>query len=119
METIIPSYFPLLNEHETFGYACLAVFHTYLMFAFVVGTAGCDFGLMVLVIQSYTLSQIFRNAVDEFNWLVAKNERNANTADVRASLRNLILMHIDFVKLREGKVSVLAMSPTSNFLLFL
>ncbi|XP_037039116.1 putative odorant receptor 83c [Bradysia coprophila] len=97
VETIIPTYFPALNEHETTGYICYAVFHTYLMFAFAVGTAGTDFGLRVLVLQSYTLSQIFRNAVDEFNSLVARNERDANTIDVRTSLRNLILMHIDFV----------------------
>ncbi|XP_037031708.1 putative odorant receptor 83c [Bradysia coprophila] len=97
VEPILPTYIPMLNDKELTGYMCLAVFQAYIMFVFVIGTAATDFGLMVLVLQSYTLSQIFRNEVDDFNSLVAKNERNTNTIDVRASLRNLILMHMDFV----------------------
>nr|QGW45413.1 odorant receptor 40 [Bradysia odoriphaga] len=97
VEPVIPTYIPMLNENEFSGYVALAAFHTYLLFVFVIGTAAIDFGLMVFVLQSYTLSAIFRNAVDNFNSLVGKNEQDANTIEVRASLRNLILMHMDFV----------------------
>ncbi len=98
LEPIIPSYIPGINEEEPTGYACTAVFHFYILFVFVIGTAATDLGLMALVIHSYTMSHIFRNAVNEFNSLVAKNEGNTNTGHIRASLNNLILMHIEFIK---------------------
>lgn len=99
LDTILPTKFPGINEQKIVGYSCLAVFHTYLSSVFVMGTAGADLGLMTLVVHSYTMSHIFRNAVNEFNALVAKNQRNTNTKNIHASLKNLILMHIDFIKL--------------------
>lgn len=101
VEPVIPTHFPLLNEYETAGYACLAVFHLYLMFVFVLGTAGCDLGLSTFVIHAYTMSHLFRNAVNEFNVLAVNKKRDKRPKDImaiRSSLNNLISMHADFIK---------------------
>lgn len=99
VEPIIPSHFPGINEHEIMGYACLAVFHVYIMFVFVIGTAASDLGLNTIVIHSFAMSHLFQNAVNEFNVLSNKDKRHIDNMAVRASLNNLIAMHTDFIKL--------------------
>lgn len=99
LEPILPTFFPGINESETVGYACLAAFHIYLLGVFAIGNAGSDLGLMVFCIHSYTMSKIFRNAVNEFNALMTKSERHRNASEIQASLNNLIQMHIDSIKL--------------------
>lgn len=96
VEPIMPTYFPFIDEQELIGYTCLAVFHLYIMFIFVIGTAASDLALMTLVIHTYTMSNIFQNAVNEFNGLGAITKRN--NKHIHASLNNLILMHIDYIK---------------------
>lgn len=96
VEPLLPTHFPLIDEHDIIGYACLAVFHLYIIFAFVVGTAASDLALMTLVIHVYSMSHIFQNAVNEFNGLVARTKRNNQL--IHGSLNNLILMHNDYIK---------------------
>lgn len=96
VEIILPTTLPGINVHEAVGYTCLAVFHVYLLAIFVMGNAGADLGLMTLVLHTYAMSHIFQNAVNEFNSLVARTKRNNKL--IHASLNNLILMHIDYIK---------------------
>lgn len=98
VETILPTHFQGINEEELVDYAILALYHTYICFAFVIGTAGCDLLLMVLVVHCYTMSKIFQNAIDEFNVLIKKHQRNTSNEELRLFLKNVILMHNDFVK---------------------
>lgn len=105
LDTILPTNFPGIDEKQIIGYTCLAVFHVYIMLVFVMGTAGADLGLMTLVIQSYTMSHIFQNAVNEFNALVGEKTRNKNNEEIGASLKNVILMHIDFIKLTKIEIN--------------
>lgn len=99
VEPIMPCYFPGINELEITDYACLAVFHIYILFVFVIGTAASDLGLNTIVIHTFVMSHLFRNAVNEFNVLINKDKRHINNMAVRASLNNLIAMHTDFIKL--------------------
>lgn len=99
LEPILPTHFPLINEEEIIGYSILALYHTFIVYVFVIGTAGCDLFLMTLVVHGYTMSRIFHNAVVEFNDLIENRERDASSEELRMFLKNMILMHNDFIKL--------------------
>ncbi|XP_037034192.1 putative odorant receptor 83c [Bradysia coprophila] len=98
LDPILPTYLPGVDEEETYGYVMLATLHTYIAFIFVTGTAGCDLLLMTQVIHLYTMTHIFRNAVDEFNALIERNTGRTSRKKTRQFLRNLILMHIDYAR---------------------
>lgn len=104
LDPILPTHFPGINEQEAIGYTILAVFHLYIMFVFAVGTAGVDLSLMTFVIHTYTMSNIFKNAVNDLNGLIGLKARNN---DIRSSLNNLILMHNDFIKLPKLGISLI------------
>lgn len=99
LDPILPTHFPGINEGGVTGYTILSLYHMYIVFVFVIGTAGCDLFLMTLVVHCYTMSQIFLNFVNEFNALIQTPKRNKSNADVCIFLENLILMHNDFIKL--------------------
>lgn len=98
VELIVPIYFPGIDETEIAGYSSIAALHVYILFIFVIGTAATDLGLMTVTIHSYTMAQLFRNAVNDFNSMVGNGKRNVDTKFIQAALNNLIAMHIDFIK---------------------
>lgn len=99
LEPILPTYFPGVDVEEAYGYAMLAFLHTYIVFIFCAGTAGCDLFLMTQVIHAYTMAHIYRNSVNEFNAIIERKTRRTNEEEMRPFLRNLILMHIDYARL--------------------
>lgn len=98
-EPILPVYFPGLNEEEFSDYMILALFHASICYLFVLGTAGCDLLLLTLVVHSYTMAHIVGNAVDEFNAMIRTHHfrETRGSKESRLALRNLILMHKDFI----------------------
>lgn len=109
LDTVLPVYFPGINEQEIIGYTVLALFHVFLLFIFAVGTAGCDLGLMTFVVHCYAMSHLYQNSVNDLNGLIKRNKQNASDKDkdIRASLDNLIMMHNDFIKCLKLNVSII------------
>lgn len=98
LDPILPTHFPGINEDDIIGYTILALYHVHIVFVFVIGTAGCDLFLMVLVVHCYTMTNIFQNAVNEFNALIEKHKRHTPNEELCLFLKNVILMHNDFIR---------------------
>lgn len=144
LDNIMPTHFPGINDKEITGYVIVAVFHLYILFIFVIGTAGSDLGLMTFVVHSYAMADIFQNAVNELNGLIRSkkintSDENMHPSDTRtismpisntnfeanskslhlrvrisASLQNLIWMHYDFIKSMKPNLCMYAIIYNSN-----
>lgn len=108
VEPMLPTHLPGINEENAVGYAALLIFHFYVVFLFVGGTAASDLSLMNFVIHCHTMSKLFKNAVYDFNILVKNNKPNTPNKDIHASLRNLILMHADLIKLLNSNITAIS-----------
>lgn len=92
-QALLPLYIPFIDEKTTNGFILLTSIQTVEMCIAIIATACGDFPFMILVVNVFIFSTIFKDHVNELNAILRKKEVDLPLA--KAKLQNIFELYTD------------------------
>lgn len=89
--TLIPTYFPGIDENTTNGYIILSCYHILLLFLSFVGISCSDLLFTMLIANTPIMSNMIELEVEQLNDILTSPKMD--TLLMKSTFRNLLLMH--------------------------
>lgn len=95
LDLILEVHIPGLDKETVTGYLSLTFFHVFISVFGLIGTLAADMLVILLILHSLTMSEVFANNIHQLNDKLKKTKKQ-NTRYVHVFVRNIIQMHQEY-----------------------
>lgn len=92
-KALFPLYIAFIDEKTAYGFIGLLLIQSIEMIAGLVASACADFAFVMVVINAWVFSTVFKDNMDEFNQILRKNKVDMQLANTK--LRNIVDVYYD------------------------